>query len=389
MKLLNTYREIRKCQKFKIKYETGLKNFWLLLERYEIGEIFFSEAVKKTNLGKTIEKAIASNMPTTLKTNSKKLYVVDSKKGIRLDERYLTPEEKFEEVPQIMNTLENIYSEIAIVGRNKYTDNLQKYFSKNVNISVRRIKEQCITCADGKYVIADKIGNDELVIWADLYADLRVVDIDGNNVLTLFLKNFYKTGLKVMSYLTDINEKIIPTLQDNQISVMKIYVADKNQLIRKKQVDRKMLYWKALKHFNDDIFAWQRHKKRATEYLAEEIKSLTNDNSKGYSEMYGNGKYINFDNGFRRTIGNEIGCEKNIYVFGPCFVRGLSSQDGETIPSLLKKKVGSQYNVHNYGSEFHTCNFIMRNVEYKPGDIVLFLYQKNVRVKMPQPCSLT
>lgn len=381
MKLINTYREIRKVQKFRNNIETGFKYFWLLLERYEIGEVVFGEAARTTRFGKEIEKAIISNMPDGLKKNARKLHVVNNKKDIGLD-CYLTledileiisaPEEKFDEIPQIMNTLENIYSAIAIVGQNRYADKLQQYFDKNANLSVRRIEEKCITCEDGKYVIADKVGKDELVIWADLYADLRVVDADGNNVLSFFVKNFYKTGLKVMSYLTDIDEKIIPTLQENQVTVMKIYVANKEQLIRKKQVNRKLFYWKALRHLNDDIFVNQRHKKRGTEYLAEELKSLTNDNSKGYSEMYGNGKYINFDNGFRRTIGNEIGCKQNIYVFGPCFVRGLSSEDDGTIPSLLKKKVGSHYNVYNYGSEFHTCNFIMRNIEYKSGDIVIF-----------------
>ena len=38
---------------------------------------------------------------------------------------------------------------------------------------------------------------------------------------------------------------------------------------------------------------------------------------------------------------------------------------------MLKKKIGQRYNVYNYGSEFHTCNYIMRTLDYKQGDIVV------------------
>ncbi len=89
--------------------------------------------------------------------------------------------------------------------------------------------------------------------------------------------------------------------------------------------------------------------------------------------MYGNGKYINFEDGFRRTVRDEtVESSGNVYVFGPCFVRGLAQEDSKTLCSLIQNELKNK-KVWNYGSEFGVLNLVMRLPEYKPGDIcVLF-----------------
>lgn len=108
---------------------------------------------------------------------------------------------------------------------------------------------------------------------------------------------------------------------------------------------------------------------------------MYNSNVKGISEVYFNGRYINFENGFRVTPGNSQDIKNNIWLFGPCCVRGLSFDDDHTMSAKLKQMVKDQYNVINRGTVNTCLNYVMRIAEYRIGDVVVFFSPDKVPEK--------
>ena len=275
------------------------------------------------------------------------------------------------ELPEIFNTMENIYQKIILVGHNEYADYLAEYFEKNPNIYFEHREIQKFKLIDDVYYTEDVKPEESIYIFADFYRERSLYNNDGKKLQTLYVCKIYREELKTTDYLNDMNEYIVPRLVENGIGVLKVYIPDEKKLVHYKKIRRKQIYWKIVRKINENYFWKKREHNTNTEYLKEEKQNLVNDNTKGYSIVYGNGQYINFTNGFRETVGNGIGINNSIYFFGPCFIRGIEVEDKNTIPSLLKKKIGQRYNVYNYGSEFHTCNYIMRTLDYKQGDIVV------------------
>ncbi len=284
----------------------------------------------------------------------------------------LSAKEKIDsELPEIFNTMENIYQKIILVGHNEYADYLAEYFEKNPNIYFEHREIQKFKLIDDVYYTEDAKPEESIYIFADFYRERSLYNNDGKKLQTLYVCKIYREELKTTDYLNDMNEYIVPRLVENGIGVLKVYIPDEKKLVHYKKIRRKQIYWKIVRKINENYFWKKREHNTNTEYLKEEKQNLVNDNTKGYSIVYGNGQYINFTNGFRETVGNSIGINNSIYFFGPCFIRGIEVEDKNTIPSLLKKKIGQRYNVYNYGSEFHTCNYIMRTLDYKQGDIVV------------------
>lgn len=273
-------------------------------------------------------------------------------------------------IPEIFNTIENAYSTIYLVGDEKLAVEAQAYFSENEHITLNRIDESEMEFKDGKYVLKISANGEEMLVFADMREEHPAVDCEGKGIQTFYLSRYNK-GIKTTENLQDIDKHIIPKLLDHKVNVIKVYVPDLECLTKRKNLQRNMFFWNVLRHISPKRFERRRRRLSYTEYLEEEMHQLTNDNSKGYSLMYGNGKYINFDNGFRRTIGNPLNATKKICFFGPCFIRGLGCEDKDTIPSMIQHMVGEKYRVVNYGSEFQTGCYIMRMQEYHPGDIVV------------------
>lgn len=390
------YYDLQREKKLKNIGTENIKNLQLLMERFEISTLVFWPANRYKKMSQSIyqlalqtpelKRRMTSQDAKEETSAGRKLVVVDAedrkpcvKQGQMLVLTYediynilCAPKEVYAPIPAMMNTLENIYATIGIVGEGAYAEKLKQYFKENESIRLHQISEENMVWKEDGYLLKEEIAEDEIVIFADLYADFPVSDQNGRQVQTLFLKKIYKTDLKTTEYLQDISENIIPKLTANGVHVLKVYIADMDRLTEKSRVEEKMLYWKVQRKLDEDKFFEKRYRQAGTEYLLEEQKKLVNENIKGYSEVHGNGTYINFDNGFRRTIGNTPGVIPGIYFFGPCFIRGTDAPDEKTIPSLVKEMIGKKFNVYNYGSEFHTCNYIMRTLEYRKGDIVVF-----------------
>jgi lysophospholipase L1-like esterase len=83
------------------------------------------------------------------------------------------------------------------------------------------------------------------------------------------------------------------------------------------------------------------------------------------------------NNGVRRTIKSPDRDAKKIFMFGGSTTWGWGVDDSNTIPSLLQKKIGSGYDVYNYGvpafMSIQETNYLLEEL-WKSGapDIVIF-----------------
>lgn len=361
------------------------KRLSILVQRYEIGNLEFSDEFLNSKEGSFFCKQVLPNIkfyPEHQKicvciTNSKQIsnYWQQGKhlflSVMDLYEILYAPEEKFDEFPELINTLENCYRKITVVGDGLYANRIYQYFAQNDNIQTELLSTSEVKWNGTCYEIAHPRVIDEVIFFADMCAEASAIDCNQKHLLTVFVKRIYRNNIKTIENMTDVDENIIPRLVDGGVSVIKLYVPDVNQLPDSLGVRASLAYWNIMRHFWSDTFSKKRSKIEHTEYLKGEVSNLTNDNSVGYSKMHGNGTYINFDNGFRRTVGNDFYAKKKVFFFGPCFIRGLTREDSKTIPSMVKQRLSDEYMVLNYGSEFPTCGYIMRTLEYKKGDIVV------------------
>jgi len=284
------------------------------------------------------------------------------------------PKEKHRSFPQLFNTVENLYCRFYIIGNSSFAKETAEYLSENSAISVHTISPDAVAATQKDYTVNIESDADTVVIFADLCPVRPVLDQNGNPVIAMFSKPLFSAGTDSVNGTDDTLRNIVPRLLEAGIPVLKVYMPTPDRMPDQKRLKISIFFWHVLRKLNEDAFMRARNRARNTTYLAAEQAAVINDTSRGYSILFGNGKYINFDNGFRRTIGNTPDAARTLHVFGPCFVRGLSVEDELTIPSLLQKLIPADWNVRNHGSEFGTCNYIMRQTEFRKGDaVILFL----------------
>ncbi|WP_029233429.1 adenylyltransferase/cytidyltransferase family protein [Butyrivibrio sp. VCB2006] len=274
---------------------------------------------------------------------------------------------------QVYNTLENCYSSICVVGDSAFAKEMKGYYRDNKSVNVRLMDRSAISFDNKCYHLNAEPNVDELVMVMDPIPQFDVVYGDTDKKANaFFVDNMFRSFYKpVETYRADI-EHILKRLQDNGVTVVTVCSVDYNDFKGDKDLVATIDSWNELRKKNSEEFNRKRHEARGTTYLLPNQKSLTHSYVKGYSQMHGNGEYINFLNGFRVTTGNKAGAKHDIYMFGACVVRDLGADDDNTLASLIKKEIGDDYNVHNYGSEIHATNLIMRTLDYKPGDVVIW-----------------
>lgn len=273
------------------------------------------------------------------------------------------------------NTIENLYRNIYLIGNSNSIEVVGDYFRNNNSINTRKVMT---VEEDNHYLVLDDTENDCIFVVAEEY-DIKIVRTSKHTEgVAVFISEIKNGVISIKNSNGDIDGVIIPTLIDNGVKVLRVRTPNIDGI--KQQQRRRVVFrnkmWTKIRLVFPRQFNNLRHLIRGTSYIKSDQKKLTNDNSKGYSVMYGNTKYINFDDGFRRTIGTPDTANNSIYIFGPCFIRGLSSEDKYTIPSMLQEDF-PEYKVCNYGSEFGTINLIMRIPYYKKGDIVVFFENIN------------
>ncbi|WP_029233422.1 adenylyltransferase/cytidyltransferase family protein [Butyrivibrio sp. VCB2006] len=348
-----------------------LDNLKTIMTRFDIREISFSENYKE---GQALKKALNRlSIPTNSDGNKRIVISGGNTTSSGTDYPYTakeflsfldTPDYIVEtEIPRIFSTLENENDRFLIVGNGAYTDTLYNYLSANSNITVTRNTDDTFNL--------DALEPDTFIIFADLRPYQEVRNSAGTQLRTFYLRRLYAPFSKTSEYLLDLNTFILPKLREGGVKVIWIYIPDEKRLTRYSEVQKKLRYWERLRRYTPDLFDRIRARHESNQYLQAELKSIINDNTRGYSTNYHNGQYINFDNGFRRTVGNTSSKTNSVYIYGPCFVRGSSYEDAKTIPSLIKSQIDDRYSVYNMGSTFNTISYIMREKEYKTGDIVV------------------
>ncbi len=284
---------------------------------------------------------------------------------------------------EFFNTLENLYTRIFLVQGGWQTENIDavwKYYKRNENIRVFQIEAQNV---ENRYIINISDAKDSICVFGDMCKPKNVTDENGTPIVSIFLNGHRKVEQEftIINRHFELDNIIIPKLRESGVRVLKVFSPEMKGISGHRVAKYTMKVWTGLRKISPKAFGNLRHIVRGSSFLKADQENLTNDFSKGYSIMYGNGRYINFDDGFRRTVGRRSGDklekqENNIYFFGPCFIRGLAQEDAYTIPSLIQQRF-PQYKVWNYGSEFGTINLVMRLPDYKPGDIaIIFVLDK-------------
>ena len=75
---------------------------------------------------------------------------------------------------------------------------------------------------------------------------------------------------------------------------------------------------------------------------------------------------------FGERCPDDVDHELNtMYLFGPCIVWGGYVSDHESIGYLLRKKIGDKMNVRACGNGWNTIHYVIREKEFKSGDIVI------------------
>lgn len=85
------------------------------------------------------------------------------------------------------------------------------------------------------------------------------------------------------------------------------------------------------------------------------------------------GKYYNFINGERYTVGNPVDYDNMVFLFGPCMFEGVFVTDENTVASCIRKHLSNKYYIKNMGRRFETQNFIMRKENYRKGDLAIIM----------------
>lgn len=357
----------------KINREYNSPEFNIIKNRYGISKVFFTQSMK---------------------ADSDCLYILDTDEILSddfflLKPNYMTVKEVetlseaselvVPEIPMLINTIENAYARIAVYGTSDYAQKIYDYLSKNPYISVVRIDEAQLIYQDKCYLLKNEESIEMLLIM-DLIACNKVEDTSGEEILTVFAKKMYYTNLKSTGNNLDINTRIIPKLVENHIQVLWIGVPNLQEIYRKRRVGLMIRFWSFLRKKNEKAFNWLRHKRFHTDFLTEESMAVVNSNVKGISEVFFNGQYINCEGGFRKTPGNSNKAFNKIWLFGPCYVRGLNFDDNHTMSAKLQAMVSEQYNVINRGTVNTCLNYAMRMSEFKSGDIVVFFSPDSVPV---------
>lgn len=126
--------------------------------------------------------------------------------------------------------------------------------------------------------------------------------------------------------------------------------------------------------FEEEQKKFWRYKGEYCQELREEFNLWQWVDGRHYSHLKDvRSRYINYCEGERYTCGNQEDFERTMYLFGLCIVAGFYVADEETLGSFLRNKIDSSIYISNRGSLWSNINYVMRDICYESGDIVIIL----------------
>ncbi len=112
----------------------------------------------------------------------------------------------------------------------------------------------------------------------------------------------------------------------------------------------------------------------------EEYKKIQSYTHNGYLQFADfAGRYINILRGERLTIGNPASAPHTLWLFGPCILQGIFTDDEHSPGSCLRKKIDASYYIKNMGNNIRNLHMSARDSTFKSGDIVV-IYSYNSEI---------
>lgn len=267
-------------------------------------------------------------------------------------------------LPRVFNTIENAFSFFYIYGETYAASEIFRYLSENKNITVRRITDEELKRGD---FCADKA--ESILIICDLLPESAAKNVD---IPVMHWKKIISPE-EIVDSRADIQRYIIPRLRENGVRCILISTPWISSIAYRADLMFHMLKFKRLLKSGFSEYIRKLYKYFGTEELTDEHLDIKTARDEGFARLYHNGERINFDNGFRRTVGGNASFKRRIWLFGSCVVLGMYVDDENTIPSLLQKMLGPEWLVINRGQPHSfDMDLLMRSEDFHEGDVVLY-----------------
>lgn len=285
--------------------------------------------------------------------------------------QYFTPE-----LPRVFNSIENGYRQIGVVGSGKYADEIKQHLQGNSEINIVEIVDnQNLKTVKGKYCYCGN-ENVEIVVFADFRIVAKVTDEKGDCIPAFFLVTLTNVNNGFINDSAfDLEKNIVPCLVEQGIKV--IWCQKPELQCFSDKVSKKIRRDSFVRNISPALYSKIRKRELENEQLGFMYGLGNNtkaDCSKGWREVFGNMANLNYDNGFRRTIGNDHESKGSVWIFGPCLVDpNARVDDSRTVASVLKRQIGKGYNVYNRGGSFGGMALLLRNTSYNKGDIAIII----------------
>lgn len=178
--------------------------------------------------------------------------------------------------------------------------------------------------------------------------------------------DFFHSGRLVLPHDKDIPINILPWLKENSID---LYVVEEPS-----RYEMECNFTESITRMKD-IVVHSGYRDRFLEDVSieaiEECSRLTIRD--GYVDFYDfEMPGYTWKGGERHTEGSKYDSKPDLYIMGPCTMRGAMCSDERTIASYLQK-MDSRWNVHNISGVYNWIHIRMRSLGLKPGDILCIM----------------
>lgn len=275
-------------------------------------------------------------------------------------------------LPMRINTLENCFSQIGLLGKTPESQRIYAYLQENPNISVSLIEDYEIQ--DSTAYLSQKYELVLLFRGGDCESIKDVCTKDGTPLYVISYDSFLADGSA--NELFDIYHQIVPTLLEKGVRVLIVQTPNLKQHPRlgaRVPLLASMAFYNLINKYcsqRDPIFL----KALGSADLIPEFSQVKTDAFKGYSRVWANGAKINYDDGFRRiyqTEGTKESCPQ-IWLFGNCAAANHMLEDSKTIGSFMQRNLKGEYQVVSRSNNSISANLIMRSCDFRPGDTFIF-----------------
>ncbi len=154
------------------------------------------------------------------------------------------------------------------------------------------------------------------------------------------------------------------------------------EIWKKRQRNESDAKWKGMEEDEWKTFWQSEYEDGIADTMEKEVKLSNLVVRNGIATLSNkNGRYYQFEDGYRVTKNNPVTAERNIFMFGPCIVLGGYCKDDQTIEAylqdLLNRDGYMEWKVLNrglFGPEY--CYHSMFAEELSENDIVIIWYEE-------------